>query len=516
MNKIKNFFISELFVWTLLCVFSIYYLLPLRNTLRFGSDLVGGVFLTLGVKTEEAVNADLVTKMTNMIIMLKKSNKTPAKKVVQNESIIFEFATLQQAQEAIQILKSEFNMLSPEVAGMKVIYRYANSAIPERIKKDAVYRNVEVLRLRLNKFSVAEIAIAVQGENKIVIELPDVSDIQQAKDFIGRSAQLDFRLVDRVGMSRQELLYEYDGQLPDDREILAGIPEDGRALFYVVERYPQVTGRMLKDARASLGGKTGIEATVVFSFDTDGGERFYQLTSKNFGRQLAIVLDGQVMSAPRIDAAIKDQGEITGGFSSDEAKATALLLKSGAFVAPVTFEEERLIGPALGIESQQKGLVSCIISIILIFFFSIFFYRLCGLFAFLALFFNVILILVGLAKLQATLTLPGISGIVLTIGMAIDASILIFEAIKEEISRGGSVRAAVQSGFSDAMVVILDGNITTFIVGIALYYFGSGPVQGFAVTMMLGIIATLLTGLFFLKSLFKFFLANFEVKKLSI
>lgn len=516
MNKAKNFFISELFVWTLFCVFSIYYLLPLRNTLRFGSDLVGGVFLTLGVKTDEAVNADLITKMTNMTTVLKKTQNNPLKKMVNNGAIVFEFQTLQLAQEAVQALKSEFNTLIAEVLGTKVLYRYAHSATAEKIKRDALYRNVEVLRLRLNKFSVAEIAIAVQGEKNITVELPDVSDIQQAKNYIGKNAQLDFRLVDRVGTSRQELLYEYDGQLPDDKEILAGISENGRSIFYVVERYPQVTGRMLKDARASLGGKTGIEPTVVFSFDAEGGERFYQLTSKNFGRQLAIVLDGQVMNAPRIDAAIKDQGEITGGFSSDEAKTTALLLKSGAFVAPVSFEEERLIGPALGIESQQKGLISCIISIILIFIFSIVFYRLCGFFAFLALFFNVILILVGLAKLQATLTLPGISGIVLTIGMAIDASILIFERIKEEIARGISVRNAVHTGFKDAMVVILDGNITTFIVGIVLYHFGSGPVQGFAVTMMLGIVATLVTGLFFLRSLFKFYLANFEVKKLSI
>ncbi len=515
MNKARNFFVSELFVWILFCVFSLYYLLPLRNTLRFGSDLVGGVFLTLGVKTEEAVNADLIAKMSNMTAALKKVHKNPSKKMVQNGSIIFEFQTLQLAQEAVQILKSEFNTLTPEVVGTKVLYRYSNNATAEKIKRDALYRNVEVLRLRLNKFSVAEIAIAVQGEKNITVELPDVSDIQKAKDYIGKNAQLDFRLVDRIGTSRQELLYEYDGQLPDDKEILAG-REDDRKVFYVVERYPQVTGRMLKDARASLGGKTGIEATVVFSFDAEGGERFYQLTSKNFGRQLAIVLDGQVMSAPRIDAAIKDQGEITGGFSSDEAKTTALLLKSGAFVAPVSFEEERLIGPALGIESQQKGLISCIISIILIFIFSIVFYRLCGFFAFLALCFNVILILVGLAKLQATLTLPGISGIVLTIGMAIDASILIFERIKEEIARGVSVRNAVHTGFKDAMVVILDGNITTFIVGIVLYHFGSGPVQGFAVTMMLGIVATLVTGLFFLKALFKFYLANFEVKKLSI
>jgi protein-export membrane protein SecD len=193
-----------------------------------------------------------------------------------------------------------------------------------------------------------------------------------------------------------------------------------------------------------------------------------------------------------------------------------LLLQSGSFVAPVTFEEERQIGPSLGQESIRQGLISCLVGLGLLFIFSLFYYSLSGLFAFLALIYNLGLILMGLAWLQVPLTLPGIAGMVLTVGMAIDASILIYEHIKEELSKGATIKLAVRSGFRDAMKVILDANITTFIVGVVLYNFGTGPIQGFAVTMMLGIIATLITGLFFLRSLFTFMLNNFSVQKLRI
>ncbi|HWY36322.1 MAG TPA: protein translocase subunit SecD, partial [Nitrosopumilaceae archaeon] len=229
-----------------------------------------------------------------------------------------------------------------------------------------------------------------------------------------------------------------------------------------------------------------------------------------------IVLDNEIISAPRIESAIRSRGSITGNFTSAEVKKLAYLLKSGSFVAPVTFEEERQIGPSLGAESVKSGLYSCLAGFGLIFLFSLYYYKLCGLLAFLALLYNLIFVLLGLAWMHATLTLPGIAGMVLTIGMAIDASILIYERIKEELAKGSALQTAVNTGFSGAMGVILDGNITTFISGIVLYNLGSGPIQGFAVTLMLGIIATLIATLFFLRSFFKFILGNFSIQKLSI
>lgn len=514
-STMRKIVFSEISFWLVLAGVCVYALYPLRNSLRFGTDLVGGVYLTLEVQVEKAVESSLATVMSSVAKSLKTQGKVPLTKGIQQRYVVFTFGTLQEAQEAAQTVKKEQQDLKIDVQGTAVKLTFSDAKI-DRIKKDAVQRNIEVLRLRLDKFGVSETPINAQGEKNIVIEMPDVFDPQEAKEIIGKAALLEFRLVYKSGSSEEDLLYDYDGELSDDKEILPGIVEGGRRTYYVVEKYAQVTGRMLKDARAALGGRTGVEAVVEFNLDSEGGEKFYALTSANFGRQLAIVLDGEVISAPSIHTAIKDSGHITGNFTSDSAKSLALLLKSGAFVAPVTFEEERQIGPALGQESRTAGLISCLIGLLFIFFFSIFFYKLSGFFAFMVLVYNLLLILMGLSFLGATLTLPGVAGMVLTIGMAVDASILIFETIKEELTRGLSIEKAVNVGFADAMVVIIDGNLTTFIVGVVLYFLGSGPVQGFATTMMLGIVATLITGLFFLKSLFNVMLRNFNIQKLSI
>ncbi len=231
---------------------------------------------------------------------------------------------------------------------------------------------------------------------------------------------------------------------------------------------------------------------------------------------MAIVLDGEVISAPTINQAIGSSGVIQGSFTTEEARTLAKLLKSGSFKAKVEFIEERQIGPTLGQESINQGLLSCLIGLALLLLFGVFYYRLSGVFSFVTLVYNLILLMMLMALMRATLTLPGIAGMVLTIGMAIDSSILIYERIKEAIKDGMGISVAIEDGFSDAMWVILDSNITTFIVAAVLYYFGTGPIQGFAVTMMLGIITTLITGLFFLKSLFKFYVRTTHVQKLSI
>lgn len=514
--SIRKMLVSEFVMWLLIGALGIFYLYPLRQSLRFGSDLVGGIYLTLEVQVEKALEAELVNKMRSHISFLKKNRfAVPLSKKVENKKIVMTFESMQEAQEGMRALEDQETVLKKEIQN-NVLSMYFSEKDADRISLDAVQRNIEVLRTRLDRFSVAEIPIAAQGKKNIVIELPDVADPRKAKEMIGSAANLEFRLVDKVAPTIEDLMYEYDGDLPEDKEILPGKPEGGRRYYYVVQKYADVTGRMLKDTRPALGGKTGVEAIVQFSFDPEGSDRFYELTSKNYGRLLAIVLDGEVISAPQINAAIRGNGEISGNFTSESAKTLSLLLKSGSFVAPVTFEEERHIGPALGEESRNKGILSCLVGLSCLLLFSIYFYRLSGFFAFLALIYNLLLVLIGLAWMKATLTLPGIAGMVLTVGMAIDASILVYERIKEELGSGVALSKAVTAGFSSAMMVILDANITTFIVAIVLYNFGSGPIQGFAVTMMLGIIATLITGLFFLRSIFTFMLRNFDVKKLSI
>lgn len=515
-STVRRIASSELMIWLVVCVIGMYFLYPLRKSLRFGIDLVGGTYLTLEVQTDKAIEAELLSKLQSIDAKLKKERSISViSKTIADQKIVLTFENAQQTQEATRILKADQRDLEQTVERNSITLKFPEH-VAKRIKTDAVSRNIAVLHTRLDKFSVAEILIIPQGDDNIIVELPDVADTQEAKDAIGRAALLEFKIVEKVGNNEKELLLEYDGELPDDLQILPGEKENGRSLYYVVQKFAKVTGNMLTDAKPSIGGRSGGEPIILFSFNDEGADKFYELTSKSINRQLAIVLDNEVISAPRVESAIRNSGSITGTFSGNEAKQLAYLLKSGAFAAPVTFEEERQIGPSLGAESVNNGLLSCLGGFLIVLIFSLYYYKFCGFLASLALLYNLILILIGMAWMRATLTLPGIAGMVLTIGMAIDASILIFERIKEELAKGSGLKAAVDTGFSGAMTVILDGNITTFISGIVLYHLGSGPIQGFAVTLMLGIIATLIATLFFLRSCFKFILTNFSIQKLSI
>lgn len=521
---------SSLFFWLAIAGFCLYYLHPLRESLRFGIDLVGGTYITLEVQAEKAIESRLSEFAQQLKKQISKANfpkpmsaeiapvvaTTEEHAPITSYKLIYSFETPSVAQQVATFIQEQYRReLKVTTENNDVIVRYTE-AEELRMKRDAVERNIEVIRTRIDKLGVSETPISQQGERNIIVELPDVSDPQRAKAMIGKAAVLEFKLVEASGRTEDDLLYEYDGDLPSDLEIVPGRMEHGEvSQYYVVPSYTELTGKLLADAKGDLDPQDR-QWIVSFRWNPEGGDKFYDLTSRNHGKNLAIILDGVVITAPRISTSIRTDGRITGSFTAQEAKELALLLKSGSFVAPITFEEERQVGPSLGQESINRGLMSCLVGLGLVFIFGVFYYKLSGLFAFLALVFNLVLILFGLARFGATLTLPGIAGMVLTIGMAIDASILIYERIKEELKKGSAIKEAVQKGFSNAQWVILDGNITTFIVGIVLYKFGTGPIQGFAVTMMIGIISTLITGLFFLRSIFTFILSNFRVQKLSI
>jgi preprotein translocase subunit SecD len=520
----RNLFFSAFAGWVVLAGLGIFYLFTWENgrprlrpdRIKFGIDLVGGTYITLGVQTDKAVETELSDKMETLVKKLKEEKLTlPVSKTIKDSHIVLKFDSTQAANEALNFLNSIDPVLKFVIEGQDVKVTLKEAFI-KKIKEWAVQGNIEVLRTRLDALGVGEITIAAQGEKNIVIELPNVDNPQKAKALIGKAALLEMKLVERMGSSEEEVLEEYDGEVPEGFEVLAGQERGQRKLYYLVPKYTDITGRLLKDARYGFGGQTGTESVVHFNFNPEGGEKFYELTRRNPGRHVAVIIDNKVISAPRISQPIGAEGYIHGDFTQTTAAELATLLKSGAFVAPVTFEEERQIGPSLGQESINAGLFACLFGLVLLFVFSIFLYRMSGFFAFLTLLYNLLVIMIALSWVGATLTLPGIAGMVLTIGMAIDASILIFEKIREELARGITIGKAIASGFSDAMVVILDSNITTFLVGIVLYKFGTGPIQGFAVTMMIGIIATLITGLFFLRSIFNFMLQTFSIQKLSI
>jgi len=518
MANVRSIVFSQFSGWLLVAAISIYFLYPLRNSIRLGMDLAGGTYLTLEVQTDKAVEAELVEQLQAIESKLKAERKPlPQSKKIVGNRIELTYDTAQTAQEIALLLRDEFKDLDKAQSGMIVTFTLPEKIV-KQIKDDAVMRNITILRSRLDPYGTSEIPIARQGEKRIIVELSDTENTLEAKSRIGKSAKLDFRIIEKAASTPEDILFEFDSELPSDKVILMGKVKSGQTpTYYLVPKYTDLTGKFLKTAQASLGGENGMEPAVSFQLNPEGANRFYELTSKNIGRTVAIVLDDVVISAGQIKSAIRDSGQISGSFkNSMETRELAQLLQSGSYVAPVTFEEERQIGPSLGQESIKKGLYSCLIGFALILLFSIFYYSLSGFFAFLALVFNVLLVLLGLSLFKATLTLPGIAGIVLTVGMAIDASILIYEQIKDALKRGESVRHSVNADFADAMVVILDGNITTFIIGLVLYYTGTGPIQGFAVTMMIGIIATLITGLFFLRSIFKFMLDNFSIQKLKI
>jgi preprotein translocase subunit SecD len=507
---------TNLLFWVALAAVGSYMIWPMKDRPRKGIDLVGGFYITLKVATDEAVKAELTHTMQGLINDLRDHDiADPSSHKIEGSSIVLQFKTIEESNQAFQAIRDRNDLtLTARHEGEKVRLTLADNRA-DAIRENAVEGNVDVLHKRLNELGVAEIPVSRQGANNIIIELPSVDNPAEAKALIGKNSHLEIKEVEASAPTEDDLLDKYDGILPEGLMIVSEERLGGAATYYLVPDYTDLTGRDLKSA--SLGKGQRLEAVVNFEFNSEGTHKFSELTKKQRGRQIAVIVDGKVISAPVANDHIKGgTGYIQGNFTEETAKNLATMLRSGAFSASMSFEEERRIGPSLGAESIKQGLMSCLIGLGLLVLFSLFYYRVAGFLAFLALIYNLLLILFFMYWLNATLTLPGIAGMVLTVGMAIDASVLIYERIKESLAEGMTFKRAVDVGFSEAMVVILDGNITTFIVGLVLYKFGTGPIQGFAITMMLGIIATLLTGLFFLRTLFNVVLVGFNLEKISI
>jgi len=362
------------------------------------------------------------------------------------------------------------------------------------------------VRNRIDQYGVAEPVIQrVGGDSRIAVQLPGVDDPERVKELIKNTAFLEFRLVRFPGSgqsaSREQILANFGGTLPPNLEIVPAQASDNLPpTYYAVERQPVVTGRDLRTASPGLGQfNTPI---VNFNLTFEGGRRFGEATGANIGTPLAIVLDGEVVSAPNINGRITDAGYIEGQFDQAEAQDLAITLRSGALPAGIDFLEERTVGPSLGLDSIRKGFRAGWISGLLVMLAMLLVYRRTGINAVAALAINIVLIFGALSYLGFTLTLPGIAGIVLTIGMAVDANVLVFERIREELRNGRAAKSAVESGFAKALSSIFDANFTTLIAAVFLFQFGTGPVRGFAVTLSIGILASLFTAIFVSRWLF--------------
>ncbi len=365
--------------------------------------------------------------------------------------------------------------------------------LDERVRA-AVDQSIEIVRRRVDELGTTEPNIQRQGADRILVQVPGLDDPERLKELIGQTARLTFRFVD-MSMPAQQAL---DTRPPPDSEILYSMQGDGEQQEpYLIERRTIVSGEDLVDAQPGFDQQTN-EPIVTFRFDSSGAQRFGRATQQNVGRPFAIILDNEVISAPVIrEPILGGSGQISGGFDVQEANDLAILLRAGALPAPLDVLEERTVGPGLGADSIEAGRIAAIVAGVAVVAFMTLIYGLFGGFANLALLVNMTLLFGILSAIGATLTLPGIAGIVLTIGMAVDANVLIYERIREEQAAGRSAIASIDAGYSRALSTIMDANITTLIGAVILFYMGSGPIRGFAITLAIGILTTLFTAYMF-------------------
>ena len=362
----------------------------------------------------------------------------------------------------------------------------SDPAILERVRQ-AVDQSIQIIERRVNELGTVEPLIQREGTDRILVQVPGLQDPTRLKALLGKTAKLDFRMVD-VAVSPEQAL---QGRVPPDDEILYGT--GATKTPYVLEKRILVSGAELTDAQPGFDQRTS-EPIVSFRFNTSGARKFAQVTQENVGKPFAIVLDNQVISAPVIrEPILGGSGQISGSFTVQSANDLAILLRAGALPAPLTIIEERTVGPGLGADSIAKGKISSYVGAAMVIIFMFVTYGLFGLFANIAVAINVAMIFGVLSMLNATLTLPGIAGIVLTVGIAVDSNVLIYERIREEVRHGRTPINAIDAGFTNALATILDSNITTFIAAAVLFYIGTGPVRGFAVTLGIGIITTVFT-----------------------
>ena len=489
--------------------------------IHLGLDLQGGMHLILEVEAEKAVES-YVERIKNNLKDDLKDKGVPVGKLEREKSdqIVFEVSGEKERWE--KILSQRYGMMQELSSSAldKGIWRVAlvlDSRQADQIKKNAIDQALETIRNRIDQFGVSEPEITLQGIDRILIQLPGIKDPQRAINLIGQTALLEFKLVDEEGNFDEAL----KGNVPEGDIILyqrSVDPKTGgvKKIPYLLKEKTLMTGEVLKDARVALDSQFH-EPYVSLEFDDIGAKLFEQITGANVKRRLAIILDESVYSAPVIQERIAGgRAQITGRFDTKEASDLAIVLRAGALPAPVKIIEQRTVGPSLGQDSISKGIISILISAILIVLFMIFYYRISGVVADVALILNVVLTLATLALFRATLTLPGIAGLVLSIGMAVDANILVHERIKEELRWGKTIRAAIDQGYHRAFVTIIDSNLTTLIAGVLLYQFGTGPVRGFAVTLCIGILANIFTAIYITRWMFDFLTLKIRVKQLSI
>ncbi|MFQ5587701.1 MAG: protein translocase subunit SecD [Nitrospiria bacterium] len=496
-----------------------------------GLDLRGGMHLVLEVEVEKAVDNSIERTAASLGAVLKDKEIEDAS-VKREERLIHLSFPGGQTETVREILDDDFpNLVTKEEGGGNKVLTLRESE-KNRILTTSTLQALETIRNRVDEFGVAEPLIQKLGENQILIQLPGINDPDRAMALIGKTALLEFKLLDesnpilgefpgRIDVGKEkELIDNFKDRVGEGNEILfqrTSNEETGEAfkIPFLVKKATVMAGDLLTDARVSIGEFN--DPYVSINFNGEGARLFEKVTGENVNRRLAIVLDDNIYSAPNINEKISGgRAQISGNFTHQEASDLAIILRAGALPAPVKVLQNVTVGPSLGSDSIRKGWIAGLISTLLVVSFMLIYYRLSGALAVAAMCMNVILLIGALATLNATLTLPGIAGIILAIGMAVDANVLILERIREELRAGRPVRLAIDAGYEKAFTSIFDSNVTTLITAMALFMFGTGPVRGFAVTLGLGITINLFTALVATKVVYDYLNGRKRLETLSV
>ncbi len=497
------------------------------HQIKLGLDLQGGTHLVLQVQTQEAIAQETDQMVERITTWLRSKNihYDEVRRVDDTHILVrnVDSARLSEFRDYVNAQFANFWDMSPTAGDPSGYTLTLRGAAIAQIQETTMTQSLETIERRINALGLTEPTIQLRGgqnSNEILVQLPGEGDPSRAKQVIQAGGQLELRLVEdpAVYTSETDALSRHGGVLPPGTELVPGRPEtrtasgtppDGEG-WYVLSRSAVVTGRDLRSATENRNTNNPGQWVVDFTLSGDAAHRFGPFTQQNLGRQMAIVLDHRVYSAPTINGRIDDSGMIEGNFSQDSAHDLALVLKAGALPASIKYLEERTVGPSLGADSIRHGVQASVLSLLVVMIFMLFYYRLSGGNAVLALILNLVILLAALAFFGAVLTLPGIAGVILTIGMGVDSNVLVFERIREELRNGKSPASAVEAGFDKAFLTIIDTHVTTVVSAFFLFLFGSGPIKGFAITLTIGLIANVFTAIYVSKTIFQYHLAKMD------
>jgi preprotein translocase subunit SecD len=495
--------------------------------IKLGLDLQGGTHLILQVQVQEAIAQETDTTVDRLTTLLRSKNiHYDEVRRVDDTHILVRNVDPAQLSQFRDIFSAQFNNVWDMAPAAGDPTGYTLTLRPSAVaalQEQTMTQTLETIERRINALGLTEPTIQPRGgrnANEILVQLPGEGDPTRAKAVIQAGGQLELKLVEDPATytSQTEALSRHGGVLPPGTEIVPGRSETRNATggidtgetWYVLSRAAAVTGRDLRSAVENRNNTNPTMWQVNFTLSPEAARRFGPFTQQNIGRQMAIVLDHRVISAPTIQGKIEDSGEITGNFSQESAHDLALTLRAGALPASIKYLEERTVGPSLGADSIRHGVQASVLSLVVVMLFMLVYYRLSGANAVLALFLNLVILLAFLAMSGAVLTLPGIAGVILTIGMGVDSNVLVFERIREELRNGKSAAAAVDAGFDKAFLTIIDTHVTTVVSAAFLGVFGTGPIRGFAITLVVGLVANIFTAVYVSKTIFQYHLTKMD------